>query len=127
MITIITVKNTDDKAAIADFFKSISAQHSGEFAYEVISQNYECEIPNRVNKPNADSKISITLPVNCVVLGNSWDKYIGYALENGIPQGGVGKTPPTWESCVIRWMNLMDRGHSGLFPELSVTFPLVTE
>lgn len=126
MITIIAIHNTDDKTAIADFFKSIVAQYSGEVPYEIISEDCECEIPNRVNEPSVDSKISITLPVNSLVLGNAWDKYIQHAIDNGIPRGGMGKTFPTWESCVIKWMGLTDRGHSGMFPELSVKLALAT-
>lgn len=126
MITILAIHNTDDKTVIADFFKSINAQHSGTIPYEIISQDCDYEIPNRASEPSPESKITITLPTNSLVLGNSWDKYIQYALDNGLPKHHTGKIPPTWESCVVKWMNLTDRRHSGVFFEVSVKLALAT-
>lgn len=108
-----------------DFFKSLSYSHSGEYPYEVISgvKMINDKI-NFVDKPSQNSDIIITLPDNCLVLHNSWDKYIHYALEEGLPQHGMGKDfVPTWEHYVQRRMGLQNRRPpEGVFPELRVQF-----
>lgn len=124
MITITVVQVTDDAE---DFFKSLAYSHSGEFPYEVVSPAYEFEIANRVDKKSKESVIDIYLPNNCLVLGNSWDKYIDYALKNGLPKHHLGSGELTWEDYVIRRMGLMAKNQSGIYPELKVELPLATQ
>ena len=96
-----------------EFFKSIAAQHSGEVSYQIFS--YEDETP--------DGDIFIEISDDCIVLGNSWDKYIKLAVEQGLPQHGLGKNfVPTWEGYVQRRMGLESRRPPfGYFPDLKVT------
>lgn len=95
-----------------EFFKSLDYSHSKEIPYQVFSEGEE----------TPDGDIFITLPDDCIVLGNSWDKYIGYALDNGLPQGGFGKNyVPNWESYVLRRMMLQSRRPpEGVFPDFKV-------
>lgn len=74
------------------------------------------------------AKIAISLPDNCLVLGNSWDKYTLYAIENGLPKGDPEQphTWMTWKQYIKNKFGLIDRNHSGIYPELSVEYPLAT-
>lgn len=96
-----------------EFFKSLKAQHSGEVPYQVFTP--EDETP--------DGDIFITISDDCLVLCHSWDKYIKHALDNGLPQHGLGKNfVPTWEGCIQRRMGLESRRPPfGVFPDLKVT------
>ena len=96
-----------------NFFKSLKYSYSGEVPYQVFSP--EDETP--------DGDIFITLADDCLVLGNSWDKYIKHALETGLPQHGQGKNfVPTWEAYIQRRMGLESiRPPMGVFPDLQVT------
>lgn len=100
-----------------EFFKSLSYSHSGEVPYQTFS----------VDEDVKDGDIFITLSDDCIVLGNSWDKYISYAMKNGLPQGGFGKNyVPSWDGYVLRRMGLQTRRPpEGIFPDLKVV--LATE
>lgn len=95
-----------------EFLKSLSYSHSGTVPYQVFSLEDYCP----------DGDIHINMPDDCLVLGNAWDKYIMYALENGLPQGGIGKNYiPSWEGYIQRRMGLQTRRPpEGLFPDLKV-------
>lgn len=115
MITITAVPTGADPQ---DFYRSLSASHSGEHSYEVVSDSLYAK--HRVKEPSGDSRINIYLPDNCLVLGNSWDKYMMHALENGLPKYNLGKDRITWIDYVIRRFGLVDKTHVGLFPEIKV-------
>lgn len=127
MITITVVHVSDDKNIVDDFFKSLSASHSGNYPYEIISQDYDCEIKNRVGEKSDSSSLNIYLPNNCLVLGNSWDRYVDYAITNGLPKHYEGKGELTWRDYIIRRMALMDRNGSGLFPDVTVELKVLEE
>jgi hypothetical protein len=95
-----------------DFFKSLKYSHSGEVPYQIFSPEEDT--------PHGD--IFITIGDDCLVLGPSWDKYIKYALEEGLPQHGLGKNfVPTWEGYVQAKMGLQSRRTpEGIFPDLEV-------
>lgn len=75
-----------------------------------------------------EAKICISLPDNCIVLGNSWDKYVLYALQHGLPKGDPEKPASwmTWRDYVKKRFNLVDKNHHGIFSELSVEYPIAT-
>ena len=127
MITIQVVDNAKDDIEREDFFKSLSYSHAADSdKYEVISnvKMFEDKI-TFVDAPSSDTDIIITLPMACLVLGNAWNKYIRFALDEGLPQYGMGKDfKPTWEGYVQRRMGLQTRRPpEGYFPELRVMFP----
>lgn len=113
LIVIKVVPRTKNEREREEFFKSLSYSHSGEVPYQAFS----------VDDNYPDGDIFITLPDDCIVLGNSWDKYIKHAWENGLPQYGIGKDfVPTWEGLVQRRMGLQTRRcPEGIFPDLKVT------
>lgn len=120
MITITINDKVKNEYWEQDFYRSLSSSHSGENLYEVISENDLA--PNRVNEKSPNSRINITISPDCLVLQNSWDKYIIYALDNGLPlQSKDGNLVPIeWRDYVVRRMGLTDRNGSGLFPDLIV-------
>lgn len=71
------------------------------------------------------ARIVIDLPDNCIVLSNPWDKYISYALDNGLPKGDPKQpnTWVTWKEYVIKKLGLVDRRHNGIFAEVKVIIP----
>lgn len=95
-----------------EFFKSLDYSASKENIYQTFP----------VDEDVKDGDIFITLPDDCIILGNSWDKYIVHAIENGLPKGGFGKDyAPNWEGYVQRRMGLQTRRPpEGLFPDLKV-------
>lgn len=96
-----------------EFFKSLSYSHSGEVPYQVFSPEDDCP----------DGDIYITIPDDCLVLANSWDKYIKHALDNGLPKYGLGKDfIPNWGNYVQAKMGLQSRRPpEGFFPDLKVS------
>jgi len=119
MITIKVVPVAEHQTHRDDFYKSIDSNASDPKSYEVIQLG---------ESAGPDSRITIFLPDDCLVLGRQWDKYINYALDNGLPQGAPD-TPekwPTWRSHVIRRLGLVDRNHSGIYPDLKVELPVAT-
>ena len=130
MITIIVVPRAINTQETDEFFKSLTYSHSGENPYEIIYEKLVPDFEDKVTwvkEPSADSEITITLPDDCLILGNSWDKYIRIALDEGLPQGGFGKSfVPTWEGLVQRRMALESRRPPmGVLPDLKVV--LATE
>jgi hypothetical protein len=119
MITIKVVPVAKHETHRQDFYKSIDAQASDKDSYEVISLG---------ETPDPNSCISIYLPDDCLVLGNSWDKYVLHALDNGLPQGDPERPEcwMTWRMYVIRRLGLTDRNHSGIYPDLKVELPVAT-
>lgn len=103
MITIIPVKNTESEYERNDFYKSLNAHASPEAKYEIVTDG--------VISP--DSKIQIALPDNCLVLGNSWDKYVNYALDRG---GNID------EEFVKRRFGLVSRPDNGIFLGLAIAY-----
>jgi len=101
MITIIPVKNASIPSHKEDFLKSVKAQASSEDAYEIVEDGVI----------SADSKIQIYLPDDCLILANSWDKYINYAIEHG---GAID------EAFVIRRLGLIARTDNGIFPGIDI-------
>jgi len=95
-----------------EFFRSLAYSHSGEVPYQIF--NSEDDIK--------DGNIFINLPDDILVLGNSWDKYIKHAIENGLPQYGMGKNyVPNWNDYVQKKMGLQSRRPpEGIFPDLNV-------
>lgn len=100
---------------IQDFYRSISAHASNNDVYAVVSNDEP--LPE-------NTKIVITLPNNCIVLGRDWDKYIYYALDNALPKWKNNKTGEwihmAWEDYVIRKMGLISRPDNGIFTGLTV-------
>lgn len=122
MITIIPVKTTQDQTHIEDFYKSLRAQWSGAYLYEVVTDRPGVEFS--VASASPDSRIQIYLPDNCLVLGNSWDKYVDYFLKNGTPNHWQGQAKTyTWWDTVIRYLGLIDRAQRGNFEEVKVVVP----
>ena len=115
VITVVSRAKTEQERE--EFFKSLAYSHSGETQYMTFS-------PEDI-LPVYD--IHITLPDDCLVLNNSWDKYIKHALDNGLPQHGQGKNfVPTWEGYIQRRLGLQARRPpEGLFPDLKVTLATV--
>src|SRR5690349_18366111 len=97
MITIKVIPVAKNLQENLDFHRSILAQVSDKNNYEVISPEDE---------PSENSRITISLPDNCLVLGKDWDKYIQHALDNDLPKYNDpdGKTIylTTWNRYVIR-------------------------
>lgn len=110
MITIAVVSKAKTEQEREEFFKSLSYSHSGEFPYEISDDV----------KP--ETQIHITLSDDCLVLNNSWDKYIKHALDNGLPQYGLGQHfVPNWRDYVQSKMGLQTRRPpEGIFPDLAV-------
>jgi hypothetical protein len=129
MITIRVVHKAKSQLEYDEFLKSLSFQHASEYPYpyEVIAEQdspmFEEKNISRVKEPSADSKIIIDLPDDCIVLGNSYNRYVKLAIEEGLPQYGQGKNfIPTWEGYVQRRMGLQSRRPpEGIFPDLKVT------
>ena len=113
LITIIVIPRAKTEQEREEFFKSLEYSHSKEVPYQVFSPEEHCP----------DGDIHITLPDDCLVLGNSWDKYIKHAIDNGLPQYGRGKNyVPNWENYVQAKMGLQSRRPpEGIFPDLKVT------
>ena len=112
LIVIKVVPKAKNEQEREEFFKSLDYSNSKENPYQTFP----------VDEDVKDGDIFITLPDDCLVLGSGWDKYIAYALEHGLPQGGFGKDyVPTWEGYVQRRMMLQTRRPpEGLFPDLKV-------
>lgn len=128
MITIKVVHKAKSQLELDEFLKSLSYHHNKEYPYpyEVIAEQdspmfEEKNIP-RVMLRSPDSKIEITLADDCLVLGDSWNRYLKLAIEDGLPQHGQGKNfIPTWEGYVQRRMALQSRRPpEGFFPDLKV-------
>lgn len=122
MITFTLVHKAKSEQEFEEFCKSLSYSNSGINNYEVISDK---ELPNNINRvdsPSLDSLINVTIADDCLVLGNSWDKYIMHAIDNGLPQYGLGRDyTPTWEGYLQRRMGLHTRRPpEGIFPDLKV-------
>lgn len=114
----ITIKLNDIATCdqdVVDFFKSIKAHASSDDAYEILQDD---------QSPSSQSRIIITLPNNCIVLGRDWDKYIEYALTNELPKWKDSKTGAwvyaRWDDYVIRRMGLISRPDNGIFQGMSV-------
>lgn len=122
MITFTLINKAKNDRELEEFCKSISYSNSGEYEYEIISENKLPDNIKHVESESQGSVIHITLPDDCLVLGPSWDKYIMHALGNGLPQGGMGKNyTPSWEGYIQRRMGLHTRRPpEGLFPDLKV-------
>lgn len=95
-----------------EFFKSLEYSHGKEVPYQVFP----------IEEDIKDGDIFITLPDDCLVLSNSWDKYIKHAMDNGLPKYGIGENfSPNWNDYVQRHMGLQTRRPpEGLFPDLKV-------
>lgn len=121
MITIRLNPISEHLTHVRDFLKSISYQSSNKDVYEIVySGEFIGEFSDRINfvpAPNADSKIEIRLPDNCLVLGKDWDKYINYNLDNG-------KTIDN--EYVKKKLGLVGRPDNGVFPGLEIEYPVVT-
>lgn len=119
MITIKFVPVSKNESDRRDFHKSIAANAAVKNSHEVICL---------ADTPNQSSRITIYLPDNCLVIGPSWDRYILYALDNGLPKGDPDRTDTwmTWPQYVRNKLNLIDRTHSGIFPDLRVELPVAT-
>lgn len=126
MITLTIVHKAKNQQEYEEFLKSLSFSHSEESEYEVIANQdstlFEEKNIRRVDKPSPNSSINITLPDDCLVLGSHWDKYIKYALDNGLPQHGYGKNfVPSWEGLIQHRLGLQSRRPpEGIFPDLKV-------
>lgn len=96
-----------------EFLKSLQSHHSGEVSYSV----------RAYDDTGTNGDIFIEIADDCIVLGSYWDKYIAYAIENGLPQYGRGKGyVPNWDNYVQQKMALQSRRPpEGIFPELKVT------
>lgn len=105
MITIKIAQSAKHQQWSDDFRRSLIAQASDENNYEIVESD---------GIPSSDSRVVITLPDNVLVLGNSWDKYILYMLDN--------KKPIT-EAFIIRRFSLEGRVGAGVFPEIFVEYP----
>lgn len=105
MIVIKCIRVSAQANDISDFLISLSSNASDRTNYTTVVG--KCPIP-------MEAKIVITLPDNCLVLHNSWDKYILHNLENNklIDAAFIKKR-----------LGLVDRGHSGIFPEIKVEYP----
>lgn len=110
MITITIVNRAKNEQEAEDFLKSLAYAHDGDPAYEV------------ADDPSSDSVIQIFVPNDCLILGNSWNKYVQHAIDNGLPQYGRGKNyVPNWENYVQAKMGLQSRRPpEGIFPDLKV-------
>lgn len=119
MITIKAVPVTEHRIHREDFYKSIDAQASDKDSYEIISLG---------ETPDIESRIIIYLPDDCIVMGNSWDKYVLHALDNGLPKGDLDRpdTWMTWPIYIKRRLNLVDRNGNGIFPDLKVELSIAT-
>lgn len=114
MITIKLNKIATCEQDVLDFFRSVEAHASSKDTYEIIKDG---ELPHPM------SRIVITLPNNCVVLGRDWDRYIEYALNNELPKwrDKTGEwIHARWEDYVIRRMGLIARPDNGIFLGLLV-------
>ena len=113
LIVIKVVPKAINEQEREEFFKSMAYSHSGEVPYQTHPVDFD----------TPDGNIFVTLPDDCLVLGPHWDKYIKYALDEGLPQYGMGKDfTPTWEGFVQRRMGLQARRPpEGYFPDLKVT------
>ncbi len=118
MITIIPSSVTPHQSVISEFLKSLVGNASKEAQYEIVDTNipHECTVDffdtvNFTSIPSPESKISITLPNDCVVLGPSWDKYLEYAIEHG----GVIDA-----EFIRKRMNLVHRRPGAIHPEIVI-------
>lgn len=113
LIVIKVVPKAKNEQEREEFFKSLTYSYSGDVPYQIFGAE---------DNPT-DGDIFITLADDCLVLGNAWDRYIKYALEEGLPQHGQGKNfVPTWKGYVQRRMALQSRRPpEGVFPDLKVT------
>ena len=118
-IVFVIVPRAKNEQEREEFFKSLEYSHAGEVPYQLFEGNPE----------NSGFDIRITLPDDCIVLGNSWDKHIKYVLENGLPQHGKGRGfVPTWEGYVQGKMLLQSRRPpEGVFPDLKVELPEIAK
>ena len=118
MITIKVARVAHTDYEINDFFRSISSHASSMDEYEIVHDGSFSDLFSDkihfVKEPSNDSKIHITLPDNCVVLGRDWDKYINYNLKNDKP------IDPDF---IKRRLGLVGRPDNGVFPDLSISFP----
>ena len=119
MIVIRSIPTATNPQEALDFQKSLANNAHDKKNYCVIGPN---------DAPPAHATIIISLPDNCLVLNNSWDKYILHALENGLPKGDPNRPEAwtTWPNYVKKRLGLVDRRHSGIFPELEVEYPIAT-
>lgn len=119
LIVFVVVPRAKNEQEREEFFKSLKYSHSREVPYQSFAGN----------PANIEFDIKITLPDDCIVLGNSWDKYIKHALENGLPQYGKGRGfVPSWEGYVQGKMFLQSRRPpEGVFPDLKVELPEIAK
>lgn len=122
MITITMANCAKNEQERSEFLKSLSYSNSGDNKYEIIGNPVDgFEKIVFIDKPSPDSVINITLPDNCIVLGNSWDRYIMHAVNDGLPKYGLGRDyVPDWKNYIQAKMGLMSRDQSGIFPDLKV-------
>lgn len=118
MITIIPVYSTDNPTELTDFFRSIVAQSSSKDVYEIVIKDTPKEQIDMffdqiefVETPSEDSRIHISLPDNCIVLGKDWDRYVNYMLDSN---------KVIDNEFIKRRMSLIARPDNGVFPVLSV-------
>ena len=117
LIVIKVVPRAKTEQEREEFLKSLAYSNSGTVPYQIFPADEDVKAGD----------IFITLPDDCIVLNNSWDRYIKYAFENGLPQHGIGKDfVPNWKDYVQAKMGLQSRRPPiGIFPDLEVV--LATE
>lgn len=113
MIVIRVIPVSQNPQDRADFEKSLGSNAANRDSFVVIEKDEP--VPK-------GAELVISLPDNCLILSNSWDKYLIHTLEKGLPKGDPERphTWPRWEDVVKRRMGLTDRRHHGIFPELEV-------
>lgn len=118
LIIFVVVPRAKTEQEREEFFKSLKYSHCGEIDYQVFSPEDNI----------LSYDIKITIPDDCLVLRNAWNKYIKYALDNGLPQHGIGQHfVPNWRDYVQSKMGLQTRRPpEGIFPDLKVELPDTT-
>lgn len=102
MITIRIYQATKNENEMRDFCTSLANHASSSEAYELLDFGEDA---------SHKSRVEITLPNNCLVLGRDWDKYINYALDHDIVID---------EDMVKRRLKLVSRPDNGVFVGISI-------
>lgn len=131
MITIKLNPIAKDACHVQDFLRSISAHASDINNYEILlSSEYIADQSNvdfdefNINfsrHADKNSRVEITLPDNCLVLGKDWDKYVIYALDH---PDKIGWTID--ENFIKRRLMLVGRPDNGVFPGLTINLSVAT-
>lgn len=119
MITIQTNSIAQTDYELTAFLTSLSSHASDKENYELI-MSVNPDFADKINFvaiPNADSRVTIILPDNCLVLQKDWDKYILYMLDNDKPINDI---------FLKRRLGLVGRPDNGVFPGLAVVYPVNT-